>query len=136
MLREWCSFFIELCHDQVSFMSRMLDLPLLKQRITGLVLVRSEQEGTGSEYRREAVLPLHHVAAAGPVSRGEFVQMTGLGERTARKLLSRLLKDGLLTSDSPKGDVAIGFPLDALALLFPDLYPEAAMAPGPTSSEN
>jgi hypothetical protein len=41
-----------------------------------------------------------------------------------------LVKDGLLTSDSPKGDVAIGFPLDALALLFPHLCPEAAMEPG------
>jgi Fic family protein len=126
MLREWCGFFIELCLDQVSFMSTMLDLPQLKQRIAGLVLLRSEQEGAGSEYRREAVLPLHHVLAAGPVSRGEFVQLTGLGERTARKLLSRLLKDGLLTSDSAKGDVGIGFPLDALAWLFPALYPEAA----------
>jgi hypothetical protein len=52
--------------------------------------------------------------------------MTGLGERTARKVLSRLLKDGLLTSDSPKGEVGIGFPLDALSILFPNLYPEAA----------
>lgn len=75
------------------------------------------------------MLPLHHVLAAGPVSRGEFVQMTGLGERTARKVLSQLLKDGLLLSDSPKGDVGIGFPLDALGLVFPNLYPEAASQP-------
>jgi len=129
MLREWCCFFIELCNDQASFMTQLLDLPSLKQRIAGLVLVRTEQ-GPSAEYRREAVLPLHHVLAAGPVSRGEFVQMTGLGERTARKLLSRLLKDGLLVSDSPKGEVGIGFPLDALGMLFPNLYPEAASQPG------
>jgi Fic family protein len=129
MLREWCRFFIELCNDQVTFMARMLDLAQLKQRMAGLVLVRSES-AEYPHYRKEAVLPLHHVLAAGPVSRSEFVQMTGLGERTARKLMSQLLKDGLLVSGSPKGEVGIGFPLDALGLLFPNLYPEAAGVPG------
>jgi Fic family protein len=124
MLREWCRFFIELCADQVSFMANMLDLPRLKQRLAGLLLLRSHSEQY-TDYRAEALLPLHHVLAAGPVSRGEFVQMTGLADRSARKLLSRLLKDGLLVSDSPKGEVGIGFPLDALGLLFPNLYPEA-----------
>jgi hypothetical protein len=37
-----------------------------------------------------------------------------------------LLRDRLLLSDRPKGAVSIGFPLDALNVLFPDLYPEAA----------
>ncbi|SFC58128.1 hypothetical protein SAMN05216344_12323 [Polaromonas sp. OV174] len=55
--------------------------------------------------------------------------MTGLDERIARKVLSQLIKDGLLVSDSPTGDVGIGFPLDALNLLFPKLYPEAAAHP-------
>ena len=123
MLMEWCDFFISLCEDQVAFMTKMLDLNQLKQRLAGLVLVRSQER---HDYRQEAVLPLHHVLAAGPVSRGEFLQMLGLGERTGRKTLSQLVKDGLLVSDTPKGNVGIGFPLDALSLLFPNLYPEAA----------
>ena len=41
---------------------------------------------------------------------------------------SRLLKDGLLVSRTPKGELEIGFPLDALNVLFPNLYPEAATA--------
>jgi Fic family protein len=128
MLWDWCRFFIEVCDDQVSFMTTMLDLPQLKERIAGLVAVRMASSQY-PEYRPQAVLPLHHVLAAGPVSRGEFVQLTGLAERTARKLLAQLLKDGLLVSDSPKGEVSIGFPLDALHLLFPNLYPEAATVP-------
>lgn len=128
MLRQWCLFFIELCADQVSFMSRMLDLAQLKERIAGLVLLRS-RSAAHADYRQEAVLPLLHLLAAGPLSRGEFAQMTGLGERTARKLLSRLLKDGLLLSRTPKGELEIGFPMDALNVLFPNLYPEAATAP-------
>ena len=99
----------------------------LKERLAGLVLVRSQQ-GDASTYRPEAILALHHVLAAGPVARGDFVQMTGLAERTGRKVLAKLLEDGLLQSDTPKGAVRIGFPLDSLHLLFPNLYPEAATA--------
>jgi Fic family protein len=124
MLREWCEFFIDTCHDQVSFMAQMLDLGRLKERIEGLVLVRSRD--ATKNYRMEAVLPLHHVLSAGPVSRGEFSRMLGLAERTGRNVIAQLLKDGLLVSDSPKGEVGIGFPLDALHILLPNLYPEAA----------
>ena len=57
-------------------------------------------------------------AAAGTLSRGEFARMTGLEERTARKVIPRLLKDGLRS----------GFPLHTLGILFPNLYPEAGTA--------
>lgn len=125
MLYAWCQFFIGICQDQISFMTDMLQLGTLKERLTALVLVRS-QERASPAYRREAILPLHHVMAVGPVSRGDFIQMTGLGERTGRTVLAQLLKDRLLLSDSPKGNVRIGLPLDSLHLLFPNLYPEAA----------
>lgn len=125
MLLAWCEFFIGICEDQVNFMTQMLDLSALKARLRALVLVRSQTDGAPA-YRPELVAPLHHVLAAGPVSRGEFIQMTGLGERTGRASLSRLLKDGLLVSDTPKGEVSLGFPLDQLHLLFPHLYPEVA----------
>jgi hypothetical protein len=76
------------------------------------------------EYRTEAILPLFHVFALGPVTRGEFSQMTGLGERTARTLMAKLLDDGLLLSDHRVGPVRMGLPLNALNTLFPALYPE------------
>ena len=125
MLCAWCEFFMEICHDQVMFMTETLDLAALKERLAGLVLMRS-QSSKDSAYRSEAIVPLHHVLAVGPVSRGDFVQMTGLGERTGRKVLSKLVDDGLLQSDTPKGPVRIGFPLNFLHMLFPNLYPEAA----------
>ncbi len=125
MLLAWCEFFIDTCRDQVDLMAHMLDLPALKDRMGALVAIRAHQRHLPA-YRPEAILPLQHVLALGPVSRGEFVQMTGLGERTGRKVLTQLLADGLLQSDSPKGTVRIGFPLDTLGVLFPNLYPEAA----------
>lgn len=120
-LLEWVRYFLGICDDQAAYMSRMLALDGIKQRIEALVIFRSTQDKT---IRREAILPLIHVFALGPVTRGEFAQMTGLGERSARTLLSKLLADRLLLSDSPYGPVRFGLPLDSLSMLFPNLYPE------------
>ena len=125
-LVEWIDFFLDVCADQVHIMQRMLELDGMKQRIAALVTYRSAHD---KAIRGEAILPLYHAFAAGPLTRREFAQMTGLGERTARGLLSRLLSTGLLKSESPLGPVSFGLPLDALLFLLPHLYPEANTKP-------
>ena len=127
MLVNWCEFFIDVCQDQVNFMTKLLEPETLKNRLTALVRVRAA-ERPGSDYREEAILPLVHILGIGPVSRADFAQMTGLGASTARKVIAQLLKDGLLKSESHRSEVRIGLPLDALNILFPNLYPEAATA--------
>lgn len=125
-LNEWIEFFLGICQDQVKFMGRMLDLDDMKRRIEALIIFRHAHD---KEVRKEAILPLYHLFAAGPLKRMEFAQMTGLGERTARSLMSKLLKSGLLVSDTASGPVRWGLPLDSLQFLFPELYPEAATKP-------
>lgn len=125
-LLEWVKYFLQVCDDQVSYMSRMLALDGIKQRVEALIIFRSTQD---KAIRREAILPLIHVFGLGPVTRGDFAQMTGLGERNARTLLSKLLSDKLLVSDSAYGPVRFGLPLDSLGMLFPNLYPEANQQP-------
>jgi len=124
-LREWCEYFVAVCKDQATFMSRMLDFDGLRERVAALVAVR-QQSSSYPHYRPEGVQPLHHVLVLGPLARGDFVRMTGIPERTAQRTLTQLVKDGLLVSDGPKLPVRIGLPLDALGILFPNLYPEAA----------
>lgn len=122
-LRLWTGFFLEICEDQVIFMQKMLDLDNVKRRIEALITFQSTED---KAVRPEAVLPLFHLFAAGPLTRGEFQQMTGLGERVARSLLSRLIATGLVASEGPYANVRFAFPLDSLQFLFPGLYPEAA----------
>lgn len=121
-LRQWVAFFLELCRDQVSFMAGLFDLEGMKRRIEALIVFRAAQD---KGYRVEAVLPLFHLFAAGPLTRAEFQQMTGLGQRVARSLLSHLLKNGLVKTDSALGPVRFALPLDGLQFLLPDFYPEA-----------
>lgn len=115
--------FLETCLDQVIFMAQMLDLSALRTRMQGYLLYLSQEE---KEARVEAVPALHYLFLAGNATRGEFKQMTGLASRSADRTLAALLRRGLLESDSSKGAVRFGLPLDALAYYFPRLYPEAA----------
>jgi len=108
-------------------MEKMLDFENVKRRIEALIAFRSTED---KAIRQEAVLPLFHLFAAGPLTRGEFQQMTGLGERVARSLLSRLLAIGLVASEGPYASVHLALPLDSLQFLFPGLYPEAAAPVG------
>lgn len=123
LLWEWCEWFISVAEDQVNFMSGMLNLDEMKTRITALISFRSKFD---KGIREEAIVPLYHLFLAGPTPRGEFQQMTGLGERTARSLLSRLIETGLVASDGHTAPVRLAFPLHALQFLLPELYPEAA----------
>ena len=95
-LGEWCDGFIAIAEDQVKFMRRMLCLDEVKARIIALITFRAQFD---KGIRAEAALPLFHLFLAGPTSRGDFQQMTGLGERTARSLLSRLIETGILVGN-------------------------------------
>lgn len=125
-LHNWCRYFLDTCLDQVNFMSRLLELDGMRERIRALVTYRSQTE---RGMRPEASLPLHYLFTSGPLSRGDFKQMTGLGERNAQALLSHLLGTGLVETNTRLGPVRFALPLDALQFYFPDLYPEAATRP-------
>lgn len=125
-LSSFCEYFLTVCLDQVNFMRKMLDPDGLRHRLRAFIIFRAEQD---KDIRREAELPLHYLFTSGSLSRAEFKQMTGLGERVAQKVLSRLIKTGLVESDTALGVLRFGMPLNALQFYFPDLYPEASTEP-------
>jgi len=51
-------------------------------------------------------------------------RITGLPERTARRVFSDVLDAGLLASKTPKGPVSLRFPQETLDILFPRLFTE------------
>ena len=50
--------------------------------------------------------------------------MTGLGQRTGRRVLASLLDYGLLTSEHHRAPVEFSVPMKSLRFLFPNLWPE------------
>ena len=73
----------------------------------------------------QASLLLREALVRGEFERGEAARLTGLPERSARRVLQGVLDGGLLGSDTPKGAVSLRFPIAALKTLFPRLYPES-----------
>lgn len=113
-LVEFSTWFLEICLDQVRFMSRLFDLDGLAERL----LRYSAQMGWRDEAGRFLIGLLHR----GEIARGEVAGMTGLGERTARTLLGSLLRHGIVGSLSEKSPVSLRFPIDAQDVLFPRLF--------------
>lgn len=125
-LIAWIDYVLELCLDQVRFMTSMLDMSAMDRRIAACLSY--EQETLRSGVRREALRPLHYLfLAGGGIERGEFKSMMALGERTAVTALSALIRRGFVKSDSAQGRLRFGVPLHALRFYFPALWPEAEL---------
>jgi Fic family protein len=128
-LVAFAGFFLDTCLDQVRFMSGMLALEAFRDRLADLLRqldARPWQVGAEkSVVKPEAAGALHYVALTGPMERGNFIAMTGLPARTARRVLSSLLDFGLLKAESRVGPVSFNVPLRSLRWLFPRLWPEA-----------
>ena len=122
-LIDWISYTLETCIDQVRFMRKLLDVGSMRERIQA-ALIFEESKKTG--VRKEAALALHYLFSTNSeLGRAAFKQMTGLGERVATDLISSLLKNGYLATDSAYGALRFAIPRSALRFYFPDLWPEA-----------
>lgn len=116
-LAEFCEFSLGVAKDQVNYMAQMFSLEKIEQRCWQYFNVMQD------DIRPEAAHLYLQAFQRGEFERGEASRLTGLSERTARDVLSNLVKSGFLISDSPKGKVRAGFPLQALGTLLPNLYP-------------
>ena len=128
-LEQWIEYVLEQCLDQVHFMSGMLDLPAMRERIAACLSF--EQNVVRQGVRSEALRALHYLfATQGELERADFKAMLGLGERLATAQVAALLKRGLVETDSPYGKLRFGVPQHSLRFYFPRLWPEAEAGRG------
>lgn len=117
-LAAFCSYAMQTAIDQARYMAAMFSIEHFQARAAGYFrTVRY------TDMKAEAAHLYLHAFGMGEFERGEAGRITGLAERTARTVLSDLIGEGFLVSDSPKGKVRAGFPVHALGSLLPNLYP-------------
>lgn len=111
----FATWFLKTCLDQILFMSDLFDLGSLSARVERYVAI------TG-------VLPIEskylllEALTRGEFDRGDAPRLTGLPERSARRVLKDVIELGLLASDTPKGPVSLRFPVETHEILFPRLF--------------
>jgi Fic family protein len=114
-LTKFTVWFLKVCIDQVAFMGSLFELNGLDLRLQAYV-ARSGQ------LKPETGRLLSEALVRGAFERGSAARITGLPERSARRVLNDAVREGLLGSDSPKGPVSLRFPAAALDALFPRLF--------------
>lgn len=117
-LIDFLVWFLRVAIDQVAFMSSLFELDNLANRLRAFV---AQRDGL----KPEAARLLEETLVRGEIERGEASRIAGLPERSARRVLNDLCREGLLASATPKGPVSLRFPAHSLEILFPRLYPHA-----------
>jgi Fic family protein len=117
-LTEFCQWFLKISLDQINFMTELMEMETLAQRLSAYV---AQQD----HLKPEAARLLHEALIRGEFGRGDISRITGLPERSARRVFSDVLQDGLLASDTPKGPVSLRFPTKTHDVLFPRLFQQA-----------
>ncbi|MGB3388580.1 MAG: Fic family protein [Pseudaminobacter sp.] len=116
-LKDFTSWFLTVCLDQVRFSVAMFDLDRIEDRYRSLV-----RDVTDDKRAPDLVAA---VLRHGSLARGDANYVLRTSERTARATLNHLVRQGFLKSDSPKAPVRITFPLDYRERLFPNLFTDA-----------
>ncbi len=116
-LIDFVSWFLKVSLDQVEFMTGLFDLAKLSERLHRYVERSNELKPEANNLLQEALL-------RGEFERGEASRITGLPERSARRILNSIIDEGLLASQTPKSPVSLRFPSRSLDDLFPKLYLE------------
>jgi Fic family protein len=119
-LASFIGFFLETCIDQITFMEGMMQPDRLRARI----LLWAEEETRLSLLPQKAGSVLEAVLYRGELPRADVARLLGLTPRHARRIVSELLKRGVLTSHGSREPLLLAFPAALAARWMPGLFPE------------
>jgi Fic family protein len=119
-LAAFTRFFLEICLDQVTFMETLMQPDRLRTRI--LLWVQEETRLNLLPPKTAAVLEA--ILYRGELPRGDVAGLLDLTPRHARRIVSELLKRGVLTSKGPRDPLLLAFPAALASRWMPGLFPE------------
>lgn len=122
---EFCEFVLDTALDQANYMSDLLALEKLRERIDRYVVARNDKRvpGVDAELKSTAGLVLFNAFIQGSLDRKQAIALTGMHERSARRLLNQMKQDGLLSETSTRSPLKWEIPEHAEPWYFPQLAP-------------
>jgi Fic family protein len=121
-LAEFTNFFLTTCLDQVIFMEQLVQPDRLRSRI----LLWAEEEIRLGIIPPKSGAILEAVLYRGELPRADAAGVVGTGERQARRMVSALIEQGVLVSDSARAPLRLAFPATLASRWMPGLFPEKA----------
>jgi Fic family protein len=118
-LAEFTNFFLRTCLDQVVFMEELMQPDRLRAR----VLVWAEEEARLGKLPQRAGQLLEAVLYRGGLPRGEVAALLGIPDRSARRITSELLQQGVFVSNSTRAPLRLAFPAALASRWMPGLFP-------------
>jgi Fic family protein len=119
-LAAFTKFFLTVCLDQVKFMEGLMQPDRLRTRI----LLWAEEEIRLNKLPPKANNILEALLYRGELPRGDAAAIVGTGERQARRVVSALIDQGVVTSESTRAPLRLTFPAALASRWMPGLFPE------------
>jgi Fic family protein len=119
-LARFTAYFLQICIDQVEFMSRLVEPDRLRARIHQWA---GEEAALGTLPAKAANV-LDAVLYRGELPRGELEAIVGTGDRQARRVAATLTDIGVLVSESSRAPLRIAFPATLASRWMPGLFPD------------
>lgn len=119
-LAEFTKFFLNTCIDQVAFMEGLMQPDQLRTRI----LLWVEEETRLNKLPPKSGAILEAMLYRGEIPRGDAAAIVGTGERQARRVVSSLMEQGVITSASTRSPLRLAFPAALASRWMPGLFPE------------
>jgi Fic family protein len=119
-LVSFTRFFLETCIDQVTFMESLMQPARLRTRI----LLWAEEEARMNRLPPKAGAVLEAVLYRGELPRADVAGLLGLTPRHARRIVSELIKGGVLASNGSRDPLRLAFSAALAARWMPGLFPE------------
>lgn len=122
-LVSFCDYMLDTAIDQVAYISELLDLAKIRQRIESYVAARNDDRvaGINAQLKPTASLILYTAFQQGEIERAQALELCAMPERSARRLLSQLKSEGLLSETSSKSPLRWEIPEHAEPWYFPNL---------------
>lgn len=113
-------FFLATCIDQVSFMESLIQPDRLRARI----LLWAEEEIRLDQLPPKSGTILEAILYRGELPRADAATIVGTGERQARRIVSALMEQKVLISDSTRAPLRLAFPAALASRWMPGLFPD------------
>jgi len=122
-LINFCDFMLDTAIDQIDYISDLLQLNKIHERLDSYIQARNDGrvQGVTGKIKVVAGLILYNAFVKGELERSFAFELSGMPERSARRLFGQLKEEGLLSETSPKSPFKWEIPEHAEPWYFPNL---------------